>query len=222
MEGGRFLPLLPLDDGACGGGLEINKVLSGMSDLTVKEIDAVMWKKFGQLLGFVGSAQDTFDAFYAFLEKTYAQTVVEVYKTAAATKLTPLFTVDVGGVDGRMQEKRRQLVEKAAPEDAVKVETECQTLWAGETRSVASSVLYWLPPDAFEQRCKVWYYDVLGIVISDRHGAVYAPKVDPRSGCIEEGEIATREAMVLKLTPALGEEVAARHIAEWKKDRDAV
>lgn len=30
------------------------------------------------------------------------------------------------------------------------------------------------------------------------------------------------EAMVLKLTPALGEEVAVRLITEWKKERDAV
>lgn len=157
----------------------------------MKEIDAVMWKKLGQLLGLLGSAQDTFDVFYAFLEKTYAQTVVEVYKTVAATKFTPLFTVDVGGVDGRMQEKRRQLVEKAVPEDAVKVEAECQTLWAGETKSVTSSVLCMMPPDAFENRCEVWYYDVLGKAISDRLGSVFAPKVDPRSGCIEEGEVAT-------------------------------
>jgi hypothetical protein len=105
-----------------------------------------------------------------------------------------LYTVDVGGVDGQIQEGRRQLVKKAVPEDAVKVLAECQTLWTGETKGVASDFLAMLPPDAFEMRLELWYYDVLAKVIGDRLGSVYVPKVAPRSGCR-----------------------ATRLIAEWKR-----
>jgi hypothetical protein len=47
----------------------MQKVLSGMDDQAVKEADVVLWKKFDQLLGLLGSGQDTFEVFYAFLEK---------------------------------------------------------------------------------------------------------------------------------------------------------